>query len=71
MLLSCIDPAVKSRILSVCVYNIDACSFGDTEKGFERVKASRCSVPEDSNFSFIFSSGEALKTFSERLITGS
>lgn len=70
MLFSCIDPAVKSRILSVCVHDIDACSFGDAEKGFEGVKASRCYLPEDGNFSFIFSSGEALKTFFERLITG-
>lgn len=36
MLLSCMDPAVKIKILSVHVHDINARSFGDTEKGFDR-----------------------------------
>ena len=36
MLLSCIGPAVKIKILSVHGHDIDARSFGDTEKGFDR-----------------------------------
>jgi len=63
-------PAVRSKILSVRVHNVDACSFGDMEKGLDGAEASTCSTPEGGNFSFIFSSGKTLKTFSERLITG-
>lgn len=53
MFFSCIDTVVKTKILSVCVHDIDACSFGDTEKGLDGVEASRCSTPEDGNFYFL------------------